>query len=139
MTPIDILMVEDNPDDVELLLASAHRSRLTNRIHVEPSGEGALEYLHSPEGTSVELVLLDWNLPGIDGDEVLSRIKGDDELRHLPVVVLTASKEESNVLSAYRRQAAAYVTKPVGLDGFAEIVRAIEGFWLSIVRLPGPR
>ncbi|HSL59286.1 MAG TPA: response regulator [Acidimicrobiales bacterium] len=139
MNPIDILMVEDNPDDVELLLASAQRSRLANRIHVESSGEGAIDYLHSPDGTSIELVLLDWNLPGIDGDEVLARIKGDDDLRHIPVVVLTASKEESNVLAAYRSNAAAYVTKPVGLDGFGEIVRSIEGFWLSIVRLPGPR
>ena len=99
-------------------------------------GTAALEYLRSPDGHRPDLVLLDLNLPGVDGLDVLAEMKSDPELRRIPVVVLTTSSSEADIHRAYDLGVNSYVTKPVGLDGWLEVVQCIDGFWFSLVQLP---
>lgn len=138
--PIDILLVEDNPGDVRLTKEALHDAKVHNVLHVVSNGLEALAYLRQ-EGKYAEeirpdLVLLDLNLPQMGGGEVLAEIKEDAELRRIPVVVLTTSQAEKDILRSYNLHANAYVVKPVDLEQFIDVVKSIENFWLEIVRLP---
>jgi chemotaxis family two-component system response regulator Rcp1 len=137
---IEILLVEDNPGDVRLIQEALKENKVRNRLHVAKDGVEALDFLRHKgafaDAPRPDLVLLDLNLPKKDGREVLSDIKGDPDLKRIPVVVLTTSDDEHDVLESYNLHANAYVTKPLDLDQFLKIVRQIEGFWLTVVRLP---
>lgn len=138
--PIDILLVEDNPGDVRLTEIAFEEGCINNNLHVAMDGEEALDFLfqrgehetaHRPD-----IVLLDLNLPKIDGHEVLREIRNDDALRRLPVVVLTSSESKDDVVESYELNSNAYITKPVTADDFIDLVDAFEEFWFTIVRLP---
>jgi chemotaxis family two-component system response regulator Rcp1 len=138
--PIDILLVEDNPGDEDLVREALEKGKLYNRLHVVDDGEKAMALLHQKapyEGIlKPELILLDLNLPRKSGFEVLSEIKADPELMRIPVVVLTSSQAEEDILKSYNLHANCYITKPLDLNQFLYVVRSIETFWLSIVMLP---
>ena len=136
--PVEILLVEDNPGDVDLTLEALEEARVRNTVEVVEDGVEALRYLRK-EGRFADvrrpdLILLDLNLPKKDGRQVLDEIKEDPSLRRIPVVVLTTSDSEKDVLDSYERHAAAYIVKPVNFEQFAEVVRSIEGFWLTVVQ-----
>ena len=137
---VKILLVEDNPGDVRLLLEAFKEGKLHNRLHIVQDGEEAMAFLRRQgpyaEAVRPDLILLDLNLPKKDGREVLAEIKQDQELHRIPVVVLTTSKAEQDILKVYDLHANCYITKPVDLDQFLRVVRAIEEFWLEIVKLP---
>jgi chemotaxis family two-component system response regulator Rcp1 len=137
--PIDILLVEDNPGDVRLTAEIFADSGLHNDLHVAKDGEEALAFLlrqgSYADAPRPDLILLDLNLPRKSGREVLTEIKADDDLRHIPVVVLTTSETLEDILDMYSLQASFYITKPVDLDQFIKVVQSIEEFWLSIVKL----
>ena len=137
---IDILMVEDDPGDVRLTREALKGSKLLHSLNVVEDGVAALDYLRriAPYQDAVrpDLVLLDLNLPRKDGREVLAAMKQDPALRAIPVVILTTSQAEEDVLRAYNLNANCYVTKPVDFDQFMRIVRTIEEFWLNVVTLP---
>jgi chemotaxis family two-component system response regulator Rcp1 len=137
---IEILMVEDNPGDVRLTREALKGGKVLNQLHVVEDGVAALDFLYRrpphQNAPRPDLILLDLNLPKMDGRDVLSRIKSDDALKIIPVVVLTTSQAEEDVLRAYRLSANCYVTKPVDLHQFNRIVGAIEDFWLTVVSLP---
>lgn len=138
--PIDILLVEDNPGDVRLVREALNNGKVRNIMDVVQDGVEAMAFLRK-EGKYVkanrpDLILLDLNLPRKGGLEVLKDIKEDEELKRIPVVILTTSQAEQDVLKSYDHHANAYVTKPVDLNQFISVVKAIEGFWLEIVKLP---
>ena len=138
--PIDILLVEDNPGDVRLTIEGLKESKVRNNLHVARDGVEAMAFLRR-EGTQVgavlpDLILLDLNLPRMDGREVLLEIKSDLKLKTIPVVVLTTSRSEQDVLRSYELQANCYITKPVDLEQFITVVKSIEDFWFTIVTLP---
>ncbi len=138
--PIEILLVEDNPGDVRLTREALKEDKVRNRLHVVEDGLAALAWLRR-EGEYArvprpDIILLDLNLPKKDGREVLSEIKTDKDLKRIPVVVLTTSRAEEDVLRAYNFNANCYITKPVDLEQFIRVVKAIEEFWLTIVKLP---
>ena len=137
---IEILLVEDNPGDVRLIQEALRDGKVWNNPHVVTDGEAALDFVFRrgafTEAPRPDMILLDLNLPKKDGREVLAVIKGDPEIKRIPVVVLTTSKEEEDVLRAYNLAANCYVTKPVEFDEFMKVIRAIEDFWLTIVALP---
>ncbi len=141
---VEILLVEDNPADVRLTREALREGAggLRHRLHVVEDGVQALAFLRREAGywevPRPDLILLDLNLPRKDGREVLQEIKADPELRSIPVVVLTTSRSEEDVLRSYQLHANCYVTKPVDLDQFLEVVRRIEAFWLGVARLPSP-
>lgn len=138
--PIQILLVEDSPGDVRLTQEVLRDARIANELHVVGDGEEAMAFLRQ-EGrfaghSRPDLVLLDLNLPRKDGREVLSEISADPDLKAVPVIVLTTSEAEQDILRSYQLSANAYITKPIDLNEFIAVVRSIETFWLSIVRLP---
>ncbi len=137
---IQILLVEDNPDDVDITVEALKDAKVRNRLYVVPDGVEALQFLRR-EGKYTnaprpDLILLDLNLPRKDGREVLAEIKSDENLIVIPVVVLTTSEAEEDILRSYRLHVNAYITKPVGFEQFVEIVRKIEDFWFTVVKLP---
>jgi len=138
--PIEILLVEDNPGDVRLTVEALKEGKLRNRMNVVEDGEKALAYLRREAGyedaARPDLVLLDLNLPRKDGREVLAEMKADPDLKRIPVVVLTTSKAEEDILKSYDLHANCYITKPVDLDQFIGVVKSIESFWFSVVSLP---
>jgi CheY-like chemotaxis protein len=138
--PIEILLVEDDPGDTLITTEALERSRVTNNLTCVVNGEEALSYLRRSgeyaDATRPDLVLLDLNLPRRDGREVLAEVKADESLRRIPVVVLTTSQAEEDVLRSYDLHANAYVTKPVDFDRFVHVVRGIDEFYFTIVRLP---
>ena len=138
--PVDILLVEDNPGDVRLTQEAFKEAGIANRIHVVTDGYQALEFLYQrgeyEDAVRPDLVLLDLNLPKKNGDEVLEELKADPQFTGLPVIVLTSSDAETDVVRSYELNANAYLTKPVNPGEFVETVRTLERFWLSIVRLP---
>ena len=133
--PIHILMVEDNPGDVRLAKEALRDAKVRNDMVVAPDGERAMEILTGAERLP-DLVLLDLNLPKRHGREVLAQMKSDDGLKRIPVVVLTSSQAEEDVLGTYDLHANCYITKPLDLDQFVKVVNSIEDFWLTIVTLP---
>lgn len=138
--PIEILLVEDSPDDVELTLEILKETKFRNKLHIVEDGEAAIAFLRRQgeyaSAPRPDLILLDLNLPRKDGREVLAEIKADPVLKLIPVVVLTTSRAEEDVLRAYGHHANCYISKPVDLDQFVKVVRSIESFWLAIVKLP---
>lgn len=140
VVPIEVLLVEDDPGDVLMTREAFEEHKVHNRLNVVGDGVAALEYLRrqGPYGDAVrpDLVLLDLNLPLRDGREVLAEIKADPDLRQIPVVVLTTSAAEEDVLRSYQLHANAYVTKPVDFERFISVVRRIDDFFVSVVRLP---
>ncbi|MDD5368110.1 MAG: response regulator [Anaerolineaceae bacterium] len=138
--PIDILLVEDNPGDVRLTREALKEGKVLNTMFVAQDGVEALAFLNH-EGKYAhevrpDIILLDLNLPRKDGREVLAEIKTDPVLRRIPVVILTTSKAEEDVINSYDLHANCYITKPVDLDQFVEVVRSVEDFWFTIVKLP---
>lgn len=138
--PAQVLLVEDNEDDVELTLEALTSSKVKMEVHVVSDGLAAMKFLHQEdeykEKPRPDLVLLDLNLPIMDGREVLKEIREDDDLTDLPVVVLTTSQNEEDIIKAYKLHANCYISKPVDFLKFTEIVKQIEGFWLQLVKLP---
>jgi two-component system response regulator len=138
--PVQILLVEDNSGDVRLTIEALKEAKVLNKLMVVKDGVEALSLLRQ-EGqyaqvTPPDLILLDLNLPKKDGREVLAEIKSDDKLKHIPVVILTTSRDEQDVLKSYNLHANCYISKPVELDQFIRVVKSIEDFWLGIVVLP---
>ena len=140
--PIEILLVEDNPGDVRLTIEGLKEGKVRNNLHVARDGVEALAFLRREgeyrDAVRPDLILLDLNLPRKDGREVLQDLKQDPALRTIPVVVLTTSRSEQDVLRSYELQANCYITKPVDLEQFITVVKSIEDFWLTIVTLPRP-
>lgn len=138
--PIDILLVEDSPGDARLTQEALRHSAIANRLHVVVDGVEALAFLHQKapytHAPHPDLILLDLNLPRKDGREVLAEIKAHDHLKQIPVVVLTMSQAADDVYQVYQLHGNCYITKPVEFDEFLKIVRSIEDFWLTTVRLP---
>lgn len=141
--PVQILLIEDSPSDVAMTIEALREGRIVNELSVASDGEMAMAMLRQEgnyeDAARPDLIILDLNLPKMDGREVLEQVKNDDELMAIPVVILTSSSAESDVLRSYQLRANSYVTKPVGLDAFLSAVRGIEDFWLSVVRLPTTR
>jgi CheY-like chemotaxis protein len=138
--PVDILLVEDNPGDVRLTKEALRDAKVLNKIFVAKDGVEAMEFLRM-EGSFADksmpdLILLDLNLPRKNGREVLAEIKNDPKLKHIPVVILTSSDSDEDILKAYDLHANCYITKPVDLSGFVEIMHSMEEFWFTIVKLP---
>ena len=138
--PIEILLVEDNPGDVRLTVEGLNEGKVRNNLHLARDGVEALAFLRREgefqNAVRPDLILLDLNLPRKDGREVLQDLKSDPLLRTIPVVVLTTSRSEQDVLRSYELQANCYITKPVDLEQFITVVKSIEDFWLTIVTLP---
>jgi CheY-like chemotaxis protein len=138
--PVEILLVEDSSGDVRLTREALKEGKVFNNLYTVEDGVEAMAFLRR-EGQYADvprpdLILLDLNLPKKDGREVLAEIKADDELKRIPVVVLTVSKAEEDVLKAYDLHANCYITKPIDLDQFIMVIKSVEDFWLTIVRLP---
>jgi CheY-like chemotaxis protein len=140
IAPIQILLVEDSPGDINLTIEALRGARVANHLSIVRDGEEAMAFLRQEESYEhvprPDLILLDLNLPKKDGREVLSDIKSDSELEMIPVIIMTTSAAQDDIVSSYRHHAASFVTKPVDFSEFLEAVRSIEGFWLSIVRYP---
>ncbi|HEV2122882.1 MAG TPA: response regulator [Chloroflexota bacterium] len=138
--PIEILLVEDSPPDVDLTKEALEDAKVSNNLSVVSDGVEALAFLRREgefaDAPHPDLILLDLNLPKKDGREVLAEIKADPRLRLIPVVVLTTSEAEQDILKSYSLHANCYITKPVDLDRFVTVVKSIEDFWLAIVKLP---
>jgi len=140
VSPIKILLVEDNPGDARLAQEALKEAKMANDIHWVDDGVKAMEFLRRQgeyqDAPRPDVVLLDLNLPRMDGREVLAEIKTDPDLKRIPVVVLTVSEAEEDILRSYNLHANCYITKPLELDRFMEVVQQIEDFWLTIVKLP---
>jgi two-component system, chemotaxis family, response regulator Rcp1 len=139
--PVEILLVEDNPGDVRLTQEALKEGKVRNNLSVAGDGVEAMAFLRR-EGSYAtaprpDIVLLDLNLPRKDGRQVLAEVKADPDLRRIPVVVLTTSKAEEDILKTYDLHANCFITKPVEFEQFIKVVQSIEGFWLTIVQLPG--
>jgi two-component system response regulator len=138
--PIDILLVEDNPGDVRLTQEALKDAKVKNDLHVVYDGVEAMAFLRQEgkykDAIRPDMVLLDLNLPRKSGHEVLNEIKTDDKLKGIPVVILTVSKNEEDIITSYNSYANCFITKPVDLDKFLNVVKSIDDFWLSIVKFP---
>lgn len=138
--PVEILLVEDNPADVRLTIEALKDAKVYNQLNVVSNGADALTYLRRQgpytEVTRPDLILLDLNLPKMGGLEVLDVVKSDPELRTIPVVVVTTSQAEQDIIKSYNSHANCYICKPVDLDQFITVIQSIQNFWLTIVKLP---
>ena len=139
LKPVTILLVEDDPGDQKLIKLSLERQRISNDVFVAETAEEALDYLsRSKAGDSecppIDLILLDLNMPGMGGKEFLRRIKEDDQLDTIPVVILTTSNSDQDILESYKLHAAGYIKKPVTLEGFREVIHDLEEYWFVICR-----
>ena len=138
--PIEILLVEDSPSDAEFTAEALKEAKVRNHLSLVEDGVQAMEFLHRQgrytQAPRPDLIMLDLNLPRKDGREVLAELKADEKLKTIPVVVLTTSSAEQDVLRAYNLHANCYITKPVDFNQFLEVVRSIESFWLFVVTLP---
>jgi CheY-like chemotaxis protein len=146
MRPIEILLVEDNPGDVRLTREALRDAKVANNLNVVTDGDEALTYLRSlsrpgaqPDAPRPDLILLDLNLPRRDGREVLAEIKSDEHLKRIPVIVLTTSRSEEDILKSYDLNANCYISKPVEFGEFAQAIRMIEEFWFQVVTLPSDK
>jgi CheY-like chemotaxis protein len=137
---LDILLVDDNPGDIRLYLEAFQESKLCCNLHILMNGEEALAFLRRQapytDMPRPDLILLDLNLPRMNGHEVLARIKSDEQLRRIPIIVISVSRNEKDILAAYELQANCYISKPMDLAQWLEIVAAIEDFWFKTVQLP---
>lgn len=137
---VNILLAEDNPADVRFTQEAFKEAKVINSLHVVPDGVEAMDFLYRrgkySEAERPDVILLDLNMPRKNGYEVLAEIKADPDLKRIPVVILTTSEAESDVLKTYNLHANCYITKPVGLDQFIEVVQTIESFWFTVVVLP---
>lgn len=142
LQPVEVLLVEDDPGDELMTREAFEDNKIGNTLHVAHDGEEALDFLYRrgayADAPSVDLILLDLNLPKYDGRQVLEQIKSDPDLTHVPVVILTTSSSEEDILRSYKLHANAYVTKPVDVNQFIAAVRQIDDFFLTVVRLPRP-
>lgn len=138
--PIEILLVEDNPADIRLTEEGLREGKIANNLYAVMDGGAALDFLFKrgdyENAVTPDLILLDLNLPGVDGREVLKTIKNDEHLRVIPVVVMTSSEAETDVVKSYSSHANCYISKPVDFDGFVDVVKSIEKFWFTVVKLP---
>lgn len=138
--PISILLIEDNPADAKLIMVALEKATLLSEIQVINNGPAALAYLRencaSTSKNRPDLILLDLNLPGMSGIDVLQQIKNEETLLSIPVVILTSSDDEHDISQTYSHHANCYITKPLELQGFIEIVQSIENFWFNVVKLP---
>jgi CheY-like chemotaxis protein len=138
--PVEILLVEDEPGDVRLMIEAMRQAKVRNTLRVVEDGQEALDYLFRrppfENAPRPDLILLDLNLPRRDGHEVLKTIKADALLRSIPVVILTTSEADTDIARCYNQHASCYITKPVDLNQFLQVIKSIENFWLTIVRLP---
>lgn len=138
--PIEILLVEDNPAEVRLTVESLKEARIANNLNAVTDGQSAIEYLERRgkyrDSVRPDLILLDLNLPGLDGRSVLKYIKDDPALKIIPVVIITSSEAESDIIKSYEAHANCFISKPIDFDGFTRVVRSIEHFWFTVVRLP---
>ena len=138
--PVEILLVEDNEGDIGLVEEVFEEGRINNNLSVAEDGDEAMMFLRKEgqfaNATRPDLILLDLNLPGKDGREVLKEVKEDDNLKKIPVVVLTTSKAEEDILKSYDLHANSYITKPVDFNQFINVIKSIESFWLEVVKLP---
>jgi chemotaxis family two-component system response regulator Rcp1 len=137
---IEILLVEDSPSDANLTIRSFNQAKIANNLHWITDGETAMDYLRQrgeyEDAVRPDLILLDLNLPGMDGREILAEVKSDQDLKCIPVVILTTSADEEDVLRSYNLNANCYVTKPFDVRQFMQVVQLIGDFWLAAVRLP---
>lgn len=138
--PIEILLVEDNPADIRLTVEGLKDAKVANNLHAVQDGSAALDFLFRRAGHQSaprpDLILLDLNLPGIDGRAVLREVKDDASLRTIPVVVITSSEAEADIIRAYESHANCFISKPIDFEGFLQVVRSIEDFWFTVVKLP---
>jgi len=138
--PVEILLAEDNPGDIKLTQKALDSGQVLNNLHVVNDGQEAMSFLRREgeyaDAPRPDLILLDLNMPRMDGRDVLQEIKDDESLRRIPVVVLTSSEAEEDIVQSYDLHANAYLTKPVDFDGFLDIVGRIEEFWLTVVKRP---
>lgn len=138
--PVEILLVEDNEADIRLTKEGLKEAKIRNKLHVVRDGDEAMQFLQKrgehADAVTPDLILMDLNLPKKDGRELLREIKSNENLAHIPVVVLTTSEAEKDIIKSYKLHANCYVTKPMGIDQFVEVITAIENFWLTIVKLP---
>ena len=139
---IDILLVEDNPGDADLTREAFEDAKIANNLFVAEDGEEALYFLKKTEGfkdvPTPDVILLDLNLPKVSGHEVLNFIKNNDSLRRIPVIILTSSETDIDILKSYNLHANSFITKPVDLEKFLDVVKTVEDFWLRVVKLPKP-
>ena len=140
LMPIDILLVEDNPADIELTRIAFKDARAANVLHVVEDGQEALDFVFKrppyEKSKTPDIILLDINLPQLNGIQVLESLKSDARYRMIPIIMLTSSSAERDVLSSYSHHANSYITKPVNFDKFIEVARQIEQFWFTVVKLP---
>ncbi len=134
--PIEILLAEDNQGDIQLTKMALKEAKVLNRLNVVHNGKEALDYIFDPNNPKPDIVLLDLNLPLIDGREVLKKVKEDENLKRIPIVILTSSKAEEDIIKSYDLHANCYITKPIDLEQFLNVIKSIEEFWLTIVKLP---
>ena len=140
LNSIEILLIEDSPSDANLTMQSLQQAKITNRLHWVEEGEAAMDFLYQRgeyiNAPRPDLIVLDLNLPGMDGREILADVKADPDLRRIPVVVLTTSSNEEDVFRSYDLNANCYVTKPFNVQQFIQVVQLISDFWLTAVKLP---
>ncbi|MFA5860763.1 MAG: response regulator [Candidatus Thermoplasmatota archaeon] len=138
--PIEILLVEDNPDDVELTVEALADSKVLNRISIARDGVEAIDFVNKrgqfADAPTPDVILLDLNMPRKSGREVLAELKADPNHRHIPIIILTTSSAEEDILRSYKLQASAYVVKPVDFNRFVEVVKAIDTFWFNVASYP---
>jgi len=138
--PVEILLAEDNPGDVKLTEKALEQGKIVNNLHVAEDGVEAMKYLRQEgeyeDSPRPDLMLLDLNMPRMDGQEVLEEMSEDPILRRIPVVVLTSSEAEEDIVQSYELNANAYLTKPVDFEGFMDVIGSVEEFWLAVVKLP---
>jgi len=137
LEPLNILLVEDDPADQKLVRTSLKSQKVANDLNVVSSGEQGIDYLHGGNGASrPDLILLDLNMPGMGGKEFLRRIKNDENLKQIPVVILTTSNSERDIIESYKLQASGYVNKPVTLEGFKQAMEKLEEYWFVLCKRP---
>jgi len=143
MNPINILLVEDNEGDILLTTEALTEGKIANSVNVVKDGWEALQYLEKQGSYSnaltPDLILLDINLPKLNGHEVLEQIKSKDQLKHLPVIMLSTSSSSEDILSSYKNHVNCYITKPVEVEDFLKVISSIEHFWISVVKLPSSK
>jgi two-component system, chemotaxis family, response regulator Rcp1 len=142
LQPIEILLVEDSFSDATLTIKSFQNTKIANNLHWVEDGETAMEYLRNQGAYQhtqrPDIILLDLNLPGMDGREVLTEVKSDPNLKYIPVIVITTSADERDILCCYNLNASCYITKPIDVKDFINTVNLIQDFWLTVVKLPPP-